>query len=51
MRRERSASRYLFYAHDGMGLGHLRRDLAIAYALNELDPWRGSAERRGTCGC
>jgi predicted glycosyltransferase len=34
----RSASRYLFYAHDGMGLGHLRRNLAIATALVELDP-------------
>ena len=38
MRRERSRSRYLFYAHDGMGLGHLRRNLAIASALTELDP-------------
>jgi predicted glycosyltransferase len=38
MRRERSGSRYLFYAHDGMGLGHLRRNLAIASALTELDP-------------
>jgi predicted glycosyltransferase len=34
----RSASRYLFYAHDGMGLGHLRRNLAIATALVERDP-------------
>jgi predicted glycosyltransferase len=38
MRRERSASRYLFYAHDGQGLGHLRRNLAIASSLTELDP-------------
>jgi predicted glycosyltransferase len=33
-----TAARYLFYAHDGMGLGHLRRNLAIASALIELDP-------------
>jgi predicted glycosyltransferase len=33
-----SASRYLFYAHDGQGLGHLRRNLAIASSLTELDP-------------
>jgi predicted glycosyltransferase len=36
--RRHSASRYLFYAHDGMGLGHLRRNLAIASALVDLDP-------------
>jgi predicted glycosyltransferase len=30
-------SRYLFYAHDGMGLGHLRRNLAIASALTRID--------------
>jgi predicted glycosyltransferase len=35
---KRAASRYLLYAHDGMGLGHLRRNLAIATALVELDP-------------
>jgi predicted glycosyltransferase len=38
MTRGRSAVRYLFYAHDGMGLGHLRRNLAIASSLTELDP-------------
>jgi predicted glycosyltransferase len=38
MTRERSASRYLFYAHDGQGLGHLRRNLAIASSLTEIDP-------------
>jgi predicted glycosyltransferase len=38
MTRRRSGSRYLFYAHDGMGLGHLRRNLAIATALTDLDP-------------
>ena len=29
--------RYLFYSHDGFGLGHTRRHLAIARALTELD--------------
>jgi predicted glycosyltransferase len=30
--------RFLFYSHDGFGLGHARRNLAIAGALTELDP-------------
>src|SRR5215468_4247778 len=30
--------RFLFYSHDGMGLGHTRRNLAIASALVELCP-------------
>lgn len=30
--------RFLFYSHDGMGLGHLRRNQAIAAALVELAP-------------
>ncbi len=30
--------RFLFYSHDGMGLGHVRRHLAIASALVELAP-------------
>ena len=30
--------RYLFYSHDGMGLGHTRRNLAVAKALTELSP-------------
>ena len=29
--------RFLFYSHDGFGLGHTRRNLAIAAALTELD--------------
>ena len=29
--------RYLFYSHDGFGLGHTRRHLAIARALTDLD--------------
>ncbi len=29
--------RYLFYSHDGYGLGHTRRHLAIARALTDLD--------------
>ena len=34
----RHASRFLFYSHDGLGLGHLRRNLSVATALAELDP-------------
>lgn len=30
--------RFLFYSHDGMGLGHTRRNLAIAAALVDLCP-------------
>lgn len=30
--------RYLFYSHDGFGLGHTRRHLAIARALTEMEP-------------
>src|ERR1043166_4077613 len=30
--------RFLFYSHDGLGLGHTRRNLAIAAALTELCP-------------
>lgn len=30
--------RFLFYSHDGLGLGHTRRHLAIAAALSELSP-------------
>jgi predicted glycosyltransferase len=30
--------RFLFYSHDGLGLGHTRRNLAIATALAELAP-------------
>lgn len=29
--------RFLFYSHDGLGLGHTRRHLAVAEALGELD--------------
>jgi predicted glycosyltransferase len=32
------ARRFLFYSHDGFGLGHARRNLAVADALTELDP-------------
>jgi predicted glycosyltransferase len=28
--------RFLFYSHDGLGLGHVRRNLAIASALTEI---------------
>jgi predicted glycosyltransferase len=30
--------RFLFYSHDGMGLGHTRRNLTIAQAVRELVP-------------
>jgi predicted glycosyltransferase len=30
--------RFLFYSHDGLGLGHVRRNLAIANALTEFVP-------------
>lgn len=30
--------RFLFYSHDGVGLGHVRRHLAISTALAELSP-------------
>ena len=30
--------RFLLYSHDGLGLGHVRRNLAIASALVRLDP-------------
>ncbi|HEX7256164.1 MAG TPA: glycosyltransferase [Gaiellaceae bacterium] len=30
--------RYLFYSHDGLGLGHVRRNLCVASALSELNP-------------
>ena len=30
--------RFFFYSHDGMGLGHVRRHIAIAAALHETTP-------------
>jgi predicted glycosyltransferase len=30
--------RFLFYSHDGLGLGHTRRHVAVARALSELAP-------------
>src|SRR5256886_17613530 len=30
--------RFFFYSHDGMGLGHVRRHIAIASALHETSP-------------
>jgi predicted glycosyltransferase len=32
------STRFLFYSHDGLGLGHLRRNLSVATALAALDP-------------
>jgi len=32
------SGRYLFYSHDGLGLGHVRRNLSVATALAALDP-------------
>ena len=33
--RASDAPRFLFYSHDGLGLGHIRRNLAIARALSD----------------
>src|SRR5881396_130941 len=33
-----SSPRFLFYSHDGVGLGHTRRHLAVARALIEMSP-------------
>ena len=35
---ELSSGRFLLYSHDGLGLGHTRRHLAIARAIAELAP-------------
>ena len=32
----KKGARFLFYSHDGLGLGHTRRNLAIAAALTEI---------------
>src|SRR5436190_17354727 len=29
--------RFMFYSHDGLGLGHTRRHLAVAAALGDLE--------------
>jgi predicted glycosyltransferase len=34
----RPGLRFLFYSHDGLGLGHIRRNLAVANALTALIP-------------
>lgn len=34
---ERTSPRFLFYSHDGVGLGHVRRNLAIARTLTARD--------------
>src|SRR5205814_1440502 len=34
----RNSMRFLFYSHDGLGLGHTRRHVAVASALSELAP-------------
>jgi len=34
----RRSSRFLFYSHDGLGLGHVRRNLTVAAALVDMDP-------------
>jgi predicted glycosyltransferase len=36
--RNERAYRFLFYSHDAMGLGHVRRNLSVASALTELAP-------------
>jgi predicted glycosyltransferase len=35
-------ARFMFYSHDSFGLGHLRRTLALASAVTELDPQANS---------
>ncbi|MCC7373318.1 MAG: hypothetical protein IT581_01590 [Verrucomicrobiales bacterium] len=35
---EPPAARYLLYSHDGVGLGHTSRNLAIARAITQADP-------------
>ena len=37
-RRNNPSHRFLFYSHDGLGLGHTRRHLVVARALAELAP-------------
>jgi predicted glycosyltransferase len=37
-RKTKHRRRFLFYSHDGLGLGHLRRNLSVATALAELAP-------------
>jgi predicted glycosyltransferase len=32
------AGRFLLYSHDGLGLGHLRRNVAVAHALADIAP-------------
>jgi predicted glycosyltransferase len=32
------ARRFLLYSHDGLGLGHLRRNVAVAHALADIAP-------------
>lgn len=36
--RARTSGRYVFFSHDGYGLGHVRRNVLIARALRSLDP-------------
>ena len=38
IRRSDAPRRLLFYSHDGVGLGHVRRNLAIAAAIAQADP-------------
>src|SRR5437870_2681473 len=38
MATHRAQFRFLFYSHDGLGLGHARRNLAVAAALTEAAP-------------
>ncbi|MBU6399439.1 MAG: hypothetical protein KGS61_03895 [Verrucomicrobia bacterium] len=37
-RADTPALRFLFYSHDGQGLGHIRRNLAIAWELTRMSP-------------
>ena len=34
----KDVTRFLFFAHDGLGLGHVRRNLSLARAVTDFDP-------------
>ena len=40
--------RLFLYSHDGLGLGHLRRNLAIAREIANIEPWASILLATGT---
>src|SRR5918999_630478 len=53
--RRGQANRFFLYSHDGLGLGHVRRNLAVAGALTEASPGSSvlvatSADEAGSLG-